>query len=201
MILYVKWQPFCPGGDELMWLLWIFYFVLDVQNFLRKHNSIFAYDILSFLCTEMAHVVEILPPGRQGSSYHAQFRSCWWHKETGYILAPFPWWHHQMETFSALLALCAGNSPVTGEFPTQRPVTWSFDVFFDLCLNKWLRKRLRHGWFETPSCSLWRHCNAVKFLSEWICVIREIMLHAYTHLIYIYINMLIWLIVLPLMRY
>ena len=37
-----------------------------------------------------------------------------------------------METFSALLAFCAGNSPVTGEFPTQRPVTRSFDVFFDL---------------------------------------------------------------------
>ena len=41
-----------------------------------------------------------------------------------------------METFSALLAICAGNSPVTGEFPSQRPVTWSFDVFFDLRLNK-----------------------------------------------------------------
>ena len=43
-----------------------------------------------------------------------------------------------METFSALLALCAGNSPVTGEFPSQRPVTRSFDVFFDLGLNKGL---------------------------------------------------------------
>ena len=34
-----------------------------------------------------------------------------------------------METFSALLAICAGNSPATGEFPAQRPVTQSFDVF------------------------------------------------------------------------
>ena len=40
-----------------------------------------------------------------------------------------------METFPALLAIRAGNSPVTGEFPTQRPVTQSFDVFFDLRLN------------------------------------------------------------------
>ena len=32
---------------------------------------------------------------------------------------------------SALLALCAGNLPVTGEFPSQRPVTRSFDVTFD----------------------------------------------------------------------
>ena len=44
----------------------------------------------------------------------------------------FAWWRHQMETFSALLAICAGNSPVTDEFPAQRAVTRSFDVFFDL---------------------------------------------------------------------
>ena len=47
-----------------------------------------------------------------------------------------PWWRHQMEAFSALLAIYAGNSPVTGEFPAQRPVTRNFDVFFDLRLNK-----------------------------------------------------------------
>ena len=45
------------------------------------------------------------------------------------------WWRHQMETFSALLALCAGNSPVTGEFPSQMPVTRSFSVCFDLRPN------------------------------------------------------------------
>ena len=46
-----------------------------------------------------------------------------------------------MEKFSALLAICAGNSPVTGEFPAQRPVTQSFDVFFDLRLTKRLSKQ------------------------------------------------------------
>ena len=51
-----------------------------------------------------------------------------------------PWWRHQMEACSALLAICAGNSPVTGEFPAQRPVTRSFHVFFDLHLNKQLSK-------------------------------------------------------------
>ena len=51
------------------------------------------------------------------------------------------WWRHQMETFSALLAICEGNSPVPGEFPTQRPVTWSSDVYFDLRLNKRLCKQ------------------------------------------------------------
>ena len=62
-------------------------------------------------------------------------------------------------TFSGLLAFCAGNSPVTGEFPSQRPVTRSFDVFFDLCLNKRLSKQSRDWWFEMPSGSLWRNCN------------------------------------------
>ena len=45
-----------------------------------------------------------------------------------------------METFSALLAICAGNSPVSGEFPAQRPVTQSFDVFFVLRLDERLNK-------------------------------------------------------------
>ena len=61
----------------------------------------------------------------------------------------------------ALLAICAGNSPVTGEFPAQRPVTRSFDVFFDLRLNKQLSKQRWGWWFETPSRPLWRHCNGI----------------------------------------
>ena len=69
------------------------------------------------------------------------------------------WWRHQMETLSALLAICVGNSPVTGEFPTQRPVTRSFDVFFDLRLNERLSKQ-SWGWlFEAPSRPLWRRSN------------------------------------------
>ena len=70
-----------------------------------------------------------------------------------------PWWRHQMETFSALLAICAGNSPVSGEFPAQRPVTRSFDIFFDVRLIKRLSKHSRGWWFETLSHPLWRHRN------------------------------------------
>ena len=72
------------------------------------------------------------------------------------------WWRHQMETFSALLAICAGNSPVTGEFPTQRPVTRSFDVYFDLCPNERLSKQSWGWWFETLSSPLWRHRNVLQ---------------------------------------
>ena len=59
------------------------------------------------------------------------------------------WWRPQMVTFSALLAICAGNSPVPGEFPAQRPVTRSFDVLFDLRLNKRLSKQSWGWWLET----------------------------------------------------
>ena len=74
-------------------------------------------------------------------------------------------WHHQMEPFSTLLAICVGNSPVTGEghyfFPVQRPMMRSFDVFFDLSLNNQLNKQSGGWWFEMPSCPLWCHCNVI----------------------------------------
>ena len=87
------------------------------------------------------------------------------------IKTPVSWWCHQMETFSALLVPCAGKSPVTGEFPSKRPVTRSFDVYFDRRLNQQLSKQSRRWWFETPLCSLWRHCN-VRAMFFCICIIR-----------------------------
>ena len=59
-----------------------------------------------------------------------------------------------------------GNSPVPGEFPAQRSVTRSFDVFFDLRLNKRLSKQSWGWWFETLSCPLWRHCNETLFFTD-----------------------------------
>ena len=69
------------------------------------------------------------------------------------------WWRHQLEAFSALLAICAGNSLVFNEFPAKRPVTQSFDVFFDLRLIKRLSEQSWGWWFETLSRPLWRHRN------------------------------------------
>ena len=78
-------------------------------------------------------------------------------------------WKH----FSTLLAICAGNLPVPGEFPAQKPVTRSFAVFFHLCPNKRLSKKSWGWWFETPSCPLWRHCNAYEyFLIVWFFTTR-----------------------------
>ena len=114
-----------------------------------------------------------------------------------------PWWRHQMETFTALLALCAGNSPVTGEFPLQRPVTRSIDVSVDLRLNKQLnkqsgdwRRHLAH-YDVTNSRVTWvcqgiseseilqrngSHPTFLHTLSVWLWAIRHnIMTYCYGH--------------------
>ena len=86
-----------------------------------------------------------------------------------------------LENIFRVIGLCAGNSTVTGEFPPQRPVTRSFDVFFYLRLNKRLNKQSRHRCLETPSRSLWHHCNVtvaechVLSMSPRISTMREIL--------------------------
>ena len=65
--------------------------------------------------------------------------------------------------FRVTSPLC-GEFTGPGEFPTQRTVTGSFDVFFDLRLNKRLSKQWWGWWFETPSWSLWRQCNVLRIL-------------------------------------
>ena len=82
------------------------------------------------------------------------------------------------------------NSPVTGEFPAQKPVTRRFDVFFDVRLNKRLSKQWWGCWFEMPSCPLWRHCNAeyqkftyflectvTPFLTQWHYIASKLTHH------------------------
>ena len=97
-------------------------------------------------------------------SIQQAMQACLWHSGNDKV---FPWWCHPMEMSFTLLAIC-----VTGEFPTQRPVAWNFDVFFDLRLNKQFNKQWWGWWFETPSCLLWRHCSAYlqydKFSAEYL---------------------------------
>ena len=88
------------------------------------------------------------------TSNHASRQSTW--KRT------WSWWRHQMEIYSALLALCHRWTPRT------KPVTQSFDVFFHLRLNKRLSKQSWGWWFETPSHSLLRHSN-VSGQVHWLC--------------------------------
>ena len=94
--------------------------------------------------------------------YRAPVGEIYWYPGSIWV-SKISWWRHQMETFSALLAICAGNSPVPGEFPAQRPVTRSFDVLFDLRPNERLSKQWWSWWFETPSRPLWCHCNVISW--------------------------------------
>ena len=85
------------------------------------------------------------------------------------------WWLHQMELLSALLALSVGNSPVTVEFISQRPVRRGIDIFFELLLKKKrLRKQLRSRWFKTPSRSQWRHCNVSTSICQTFTTIHVV---------------------------
>ena len=96
------------------------------------------------------------------------------------------WWRHQMEIFSVLLTICEGNPLVTSGFPSQRPVTWNFNVFIHLCLNKRLSKQSRCQWLEMLSCSLWCHCNV------WHVYIHVIMSTYYIHYHTLYICSAWW---------
>ena len=85
----------------------------------------------------------LLPIGKNLNNLHHHSVKKWWQ-------------HHQMEKFSALLTLCDYRW-----IPLKNPVMQSFDVSFDMCLKKWLSKRSRCQWFETPWHLLWCHCNVI----------------------------------------
>ena len=102
------------------------------------------------------------------TSWH-DITATWWRESTN------SWWRHQMGTFSALLALCSGNSLVTGEFPAQRPVTCSFDVFFDLRLTRLSKQSW--GWWIWDAIGL-------RWIGEKLCkpFISKVILHNHMHL-------------------
>ena len=105
----------------------------------------------------------------------------------------FTWWCHQMETFLSLLGLCAGNSPVTGEFPAQRPVMQSFDVFFWHISKEAIMLNLMHwSYIHSSRCYVWRPCHkfrdvlmelsgvvskgSVHGQMSWHCILRSLLI-------------------------
>ena len=94
--------------------------------------------------------------------FSSRMASCW-------KSLSLSWWRHQLGTFSVSLALCAGNSSNTGEFPSQMPVARSCDVLFDLRQNIRYSKQSRYRWFETLSRSLWCHCNVNVMIRNICC--------------------------------
>ena len=115
----------------------------------RKHNDIFVFSIIC-QCWDSTDIL------KRGTRF-----SCTDNTIGSDVLATHgaglvtvmgsAWWRHQMETFSALLALCEGNSPVTGGFPSQRSVTWELWCFLS-CTWK-------NGWVNNRDAGdLRRHC-------------------------------------------
>ena len=136
----------CAGINE-SWSLW------RQCDVISRFSAAFSYYGVVLFTTSMISVGTTCEPSKYTKGISKSLKS------RGGLPAS-PWWRHQMETFSALLAICTGNSSVTGEFPIQRPVTQSFDgFFFDRPLNKWLGKQSWGWWFEKLSRPLWRHCN------------------------------------------
>ena len=141
--------PLCwrtRGGEHMMTKIFLFVWFLCVNHFCFQ----ISWCIYSHITYYRKLIEDELPAAVLKSKYSGRTRSkcslC--HQDIIYHGVDSLWRHH-MGTFSALLAICAGNSPGTGAFPSQMPVTRSFDVFFHLRLN-----------IETPPRSLRSHCNA-----------------------------------------
>ena len=161
------------------------YGVTRPQHFNRLRAELFWETINSFgysIIYQNWQLIEILPSGRLGTVYPNHLMPwllmSWRCKESRHQ-QPRHWLscreysglstrrdngNGNMMTssngniFRVTCPLC-GEFTGPGEFPTQRPVTRSFNVFFDLRLNKRLSKQPWGWWFETPSWSLWPHCN------------------------------------------
>ena len=143
-----------------------------------RHVNIYLFvDWFSFVWLLCRHIVRNMPIMRTrwigvlafvlALSSRSGLRLLIWHQLEQQQYGIFSG-HRQMEILSALMAICAANSPVPGEFPTQRPVTRSFDIFFDLLLNKRLRNQSWCWWFETPASYLLSWCHkALHVTTGW----------------------------------
>ena len=145
----------CSAYPFLLWYLFkicVLYLIIKSEVWLINHCLMWGHEtMVCAVCLALSLLIPFSPD-------HL-FKCISLSENYSILIQIFAWWRHQTEIFSAKLAICAGNSPVPGEFPAQRPVTRSFDVFFDLRLNKRLSKQSWGWWFETLSCPLWRHCN------------------------------------------
>ena len=78
---------------------------------------------------------------RENRGHEIGYSLCQSYVSTGIrvLLLIWPWWRHQMETFSALLAICAGNSPVPVKSPHKGQ--WRGALMFSLIyarINSWV---------------------------------------------------------------
>ena len=112
---------------ELPFFIATVLFFLICRVWIYPGNNIF----LSFyVLWSLYHFCELLWKCILLQQWQSYWMWCQWIKPTKVLLLSFPWWRHQMETFSAFLAPCEWNPPMTGGFPSHRPVTHSYDVLF-----------------------------------------------------------------------
>ena len=145
-VRFIKTAPNHPLNDYISWTLWAKFKRHKLTTIFFQENA-FEYAICKMPSLLKNQCCPATSEARWAAAWTKPRQStnlCLVHVSHNPLLLrgdPFrtTWWRHQMKTFSALLTICAGNSPVPGEFPIQRPVTRSFDVFFDLRLNKRLR--------------------------------------------------------------
>ena len=156
-----RWIPRTKASDAELWC----FFYLRLNKRLSKQWSrryLAHYDVTVMVCFQiLALVVHIFYSWSGHSKWDqcspsgvAQFAK--WHMNGTFCMAclygmKYESWRGPIDFWS--LGYC------TGEFPTQRPVTRSFDVSSGLRLNRRLSKQSWGRWFETPSLSLWRHRN------------------------------------------
>ena len=116
---------------------WICTFIVSFVQFYVK-NIFF----LNFKTDENSHRSVVNTTGVIPKEWQSNFQSFVSWTGARFMYLAQPWWRHQMETFSALQALCAGISPLTDDFPSPRPVTWTSDVSL-VCswTNGWVNNR------------------------------------------------------------
>ena len=130
-----------------------FFYQLNVMVFQYLHGSIpicksYLKQSATFRCWGMIQNTDI-----NGLSQLTSFQSLL----TQHMMTSSNWYF-----FRVTGHLC-GEFTGPRWIPHTRPVTRSFDVFFDLRLNKRLSKQSWGWWLETPSRTLWRHCNVLSF--------------------------------------
>ena len=135
--------------DCFLWcrlLTYTLYIIILRQWMISKHEIIYSVKMLG--CVYLMMNVNVFLSDSRSDSFSGQSA----------------WWRHQIETFSALLAICAGKSPVIPRTKASDAELW---CFFDLRLNKRLSKQSWGWWFERPSRPLWRHSNGADTLDAF----------------------------------
>ena len=164
-VAVTAWMPpvsGCPWGPSWHENAFCTYWPVTC-GFLSKVHLMWSLCVL-FIVT-MDKVLKNCPIASDLRRHYAHVMSVWCNASGGYMCGDnntangclchndVTKWKH----FPRYWAICAGDSPVPGEFPTQRPVTRSFDIFFDLRPKKRLSKQWWGWWFETLPFPLWRH--------------------------------------------